>query len=121
MSFTKSQPISSQNSSTLLSKQHEIAAFSLLEAKRFYGELLLSFIKERRRYFKNFYEEILQKFKNCKEKEFAKRTENILQERKENMNLKLECEMTLTMQYFRQELWIRIQVGITLLTEFTFD
>ena len=112
LSLQECQPISTDIGEILISKRAAIAEFALVETTKFYKQLLIDFMQEKQESLQSIYEESLQIFKRDKEKEFAERTEKILEESKEDIDLRLNCEMKLTNQFFRQELWIRLQVCI---------
>ena len=110
LSLRECQPTPSDIQAILVSKRNEIAEFSLVETTKFYKQLLISFMQEKQKVISNRYKERLHLFKKHKETELVKRTERILDEKRRDIDLRFDCEMNFTNQYFRQELWIRIQV-----------
>ena len=110
LSLRECQTTPSEIRAIIVSKQNEIAEFCLVETTKFYKQLLISFLQEKQKIISSRYEERLRIIKKDKETEFAKRTEKILGEKRRDIDLRLGCEMNFTNQYFRQELWIRVQV-----------
>ena len=111
LSLSESKPSPTEITADLISSQDEIAEFVWFEAAKFFKETFDDFIREKEKIGRIWTRDRLHVFRKDKEREFARKTEEILEGEKKDVDIRLSCEMEVINQYFRQELWIRIQVG----------
>lgn len=110
LSLSECNPSQKDVTAVMRSSQDEILEFVWIRTSAFYRKMYHTFQMEKERSSRAANREALQSFRNEKVKELSVAAENVLEEQRRVVDLRLSCEMKLMKQYFRQELWMRIQV-----------